>query len=168
MSEQKKVLIVDDSRVIHTMIRDMFSGAQIEILDAKDGIEGFALIDRERPNLILLDWLMSKQGGWETFQQIQAHPKLRRIPLVVMSGRKDEVTEKFPEPFAYFEFLKKPFTREELIAAIKSAKNKIPPVMSPENKILALEQQITKMQAEIAHLKRLTADILVFIQEKVK
>lgn len=168
MSEQKKILIVDDSRVIHTMIRDMFSGVQIEILDAKDGMEGFALIDRERPNLILLDWLMSKQGGWETLQQIQAHPKLRIIPLVVMSGRKDEVTEKIPEPFAYFEFLKKPFTREELIAAIKSAQKKVPAVIAPEAKILALEQQITKMQSEIAHLKRLTANILVFIKEKVE
>lgn len=166
MSEQKKILIVDDSRVIHQMIREMFSGVQIKILDAKDGIEGIALIDRERPNLILLDWLMSKQGGWETLQQIQADPQLRKIPLVVMSGRKDEVTEKISEPFASFEFLKKPFTREELIAAIKSAQKKVPAAISPEAKILQLERQITKMQAEINHLKRLTAQIIVSIKEK--
>ena len=89
MSEQKKILIIDDGRVIHKMIREMFSGSQIKIIDAKDGIEGIAFIHQERPNLILLDWLMPKQGGWETFQQIQAEPQLRMIPLVVMSGRKD-------------------------------------------------------------------------------
>jgi CheY-like chemotaxis protein len=168
MSEQKKVLIVDDSRVIHKMIRDMFSGVHIEILDAKDGIEGISLITQEKPTLILLDWLMSKQGGWETFQQIQAAPQLRKIPLVVMSGRKDEVTEKIPEPFEYFEFLKKPFTREELIQAIKSAHRKVAAAISSEDKILALERQITKMQGEINHLKRLTANILVFLKEKLE
>ena len=76
----------------------------------------------------MLDFLLPKMSGWEVFQQIQAQPELRKIPLVIMSGRKEEVTEKISEPFEYFEFLGKPFDQKQLIGAIKSAmvKSKIP------------------------------------------
>jgi DNA-binding response OmpR family regulator len=67
-------------------------------------------------------------SGWEVYQQIQAQPDLRKIPLVIMSGRKEEVTEKLSEPFEYFEFLNKPFDKKQLIDAIKlaMAKAKLP------------------------------------------
>ena len=60
-------------------------------------------------------------SGWDVFQQIQAQPELKKIPLVIMSGRKEEVTEKISEPFQYFEFLNKPFDQKQLISAIKAA-----------------------------------------------
>lgn len=58
------------------------------------------------------------------FKSLQANSDLRKIPLVIMSGRKEEVTEKIPEPFEYFEFLGKPFDQKQLIGAIKSAMTK--------------------------------------------
>ncbi len=72
----------------------------------------------------MLDFLLPKMSGWEVFQKIQANPELRKIPLVIMSGRKEEVTEKIQEPFEYFEFLGKPFDQKQLIGAIKSAMTK--------------------------------------------
>jgi len=48
----------------------------------------------------MLDFLLPKLSGWEVFQQIQAHTDLQKIPLVLMSGRKEEVIEKIPEPFS--------------------------------------------------------------------
>ncbi|MBR8834903.1 MAG: hypothetical protein DSM106950_12920 [Stigonema ocellatum SAG 48.90 = DSM 106950] len=55
-------------------------------------------------------------------QYINAHPRLRFVPLVVMSGSKKHFVDKMPEPFEYFEYCQKPFFRPaELKQAVRSA-----------------------------------------------
>ncbi|MDZ8051633.1 MAG: response regulator [Aulosira sp. ZfuVER01] len=116
-----KILVIDDTTVVRVKVREMLPPGNFEVVEAKDGLEGLNFILKEKFNLIMLDFLLPKMSGWEVFQQIQAQPELRKIPLVMMSGRKEEVTEKIPEPFEYFEFLGKPFDQKQLIGAIKSA-----------------------------------------------
>ncbi|MDX2212794.1 MAG: response regulator [Oculatellaceae cyanobacterium bins.114] len=182
-----KILVIDDSRVIRNMVRDMLPKGNFEVLEAKDGVEGLNTIHQERPNLIMLDFLLPRMSGWEVFQQIQAQPDLR-APLVLMSGRKEEVTEKIPEPFEYFEFIEKPFEQRELVDAIKSAMAKFKkwpqPTMSAaataaaaaaaasdasgSAEIEALKQKVDKMQTEIDLLKKQLAQILTFVKQKLK
>ena len=123
-----KILVIDDTTVVRVKVREMLPPGNFEVLEAKDGLEGLNFIRQEKLSLIMLDFLLPKMSGWEVFQQVQAHPDLRKIPLVIMSGRKEEVTEKLQEPFIYFEFLNKPFDQKQLINAIKSAmaKAKLP------------------------------------------
>ena len=185
----RKILVIDDSRVIRLRVQEMLPPGNFEVLEAKDGLEGLNLIREERPNLIMLDFLLPKLSGWEVFQQIQQNPDLQKIPLVLMSGRKEEVTEKFQEPFEYFEFILKPFDQKELIGAIRSAmvKAKLPrqeaavqpasiqstPVAQAANLAVGaetaespvLDQKIAKMQAEIDGLKQQVAQIMKFIKE---
>jgi DNA-binding response OmpR family regulator len=180
-----KILVIDDSRVIRNMVRDMLPKGNFEVLEAKDGVEGLNTIHQERPNLIMLDFLLPRMSGWEVFQQIQAQPDLR-APLVLMSGRKEEVTEKIPEPFEYFEFIEKPFEQRELVDAIKSAMVKFkkwpqpamsskvaPPVAASSDSSASIEtealrQKVDKMQTEIDLLKRQMAQILTFVKQKLK
>ncbi|MCF4969271.1 response regulator [Nostoc sp. CMAA1605] len=119
-----KILVIDDTTVVRVKVREMLPPGNFEVLEAKDGLEGLHFIRQEKLSLIMLDFLLPKMSGWEVFQQVQAHPDLRKIPLVIMSGRKEEVTEKITEPFEYFEFLGKPFDQKQLIGAIKSAMTK--------------------------------------------
>ncbi|MEA5514410.1 response regulator [Nodularia sp. UHCC 0506] len=116
-----KILVIDDTTVVRLKVREMLPPGNFEVLEAKDGLEGFNFIRQEKLSLIMLDFLLPKMSGWEVFQQVQAQPELRKIPLVIMSGRKEEVTEKLTEPFEYFEFLGKPFDQKQLISAIKAA-----------------------------------------------
>ena len=180
-----KILVIDDSSVIRSMVRDMLPKGNFEVLEAKDGLQGLNLIQQERPNLIMLDFLLPKMSGWEVFQQIQTHHELQAIPLVLMSGRKEEVTEKLQEPFEYFEFVQKPFDQRQLIDAIKSAMAKAkrrPHTVAPAAAsaaeavptgaggadVQALNEKIAKMQAEIDGLKKQIAQILAFIKQKLK
>jgi CheY-like chemotaxis protein len=119
-----KILVIDDTTVVRVKVREMLPPGNFEVLEAKDGLEGLNFILQEKLSLIMLDFLLPKMSGWEVFQQVQAHPELRKIPLVIMSGRKEEVTEKISEPFEYFEFLGKPFDQKQLINAIKLAMTK--------------------------------------------
>jgi len=123
-----KILVIDDTTVVRLRVKEMLPPGNFQVLEAKDGVEGLNLIQQEKPNLIMLDFLLPKKSGWDVYLEVQANPDLRKIPLVLMSGRKEEVTEKLTEPFEYFEFLPKPFDQKQLIAAIKAAmaKAKLP------------------------------------------
>lgn len=175
-----KILVIDDSKVIRMRVRDMLPQGDFEVLEAGDGVEGLNLIRNQRPNLIMLDFLMPRMSGWEVFQEMQNHPELRSIPLVVMSGRKEEVTEKLSEPFEFFEFIEKPFEQKELLEAIKSAMIKVRrlPAVSPVNlsagafdanaaaEIQALNNKVATMQAEINLLKKQLVQIVTFLKNK--
>ncbi len=178
-----KVLVIDDSAVIRNMVRDMLPKGNFEVLEAKDGVQGINLVRQERPTLIMLDFLLPRMSGWEVFQQIQAQADLQSIPLVLMSGRKEEVTEKIKEPFEYFEFVQKPFDQKQLIEAIKlsMAKAKRRPVVAASAPaatasvtagggadLTALTAQVTKLRAEVDALKKQQAQILAFIKSKMK
>ena len=175
-----KILVIDDSRVIRNMVRDMLPKGNFQVLEAKDGVEGLDCIRQERPNLIMLDFLLPRMSGWEVFQHIQNSSELQSIPLVLMSGRREEVAEKITEPFQYFEFIEKPFEQKELIEAIKAAmaKARLPRqrVAAPADSVAngssadtaALNQKVEKMQAEIDLLKKQMAQLLTFIRQKLK
>lgn len=167
-------------------VREMLPSGNIEVLEAKDGLEGLNLIRQELPNLIMLDFLLPKMSGWEVFQHIQSTSELQSIPLVLMSGRKEEVTEKIQEPFEYFAFVEKPFEKKQLVDAIKEAMGKAKkprPEMqqsaaaastatastsASSGEIEALNAKVAKMQAEIDGLKKQLAQVMAFIKQKLK
>jgi len=117
----QKILIVDDSKTIRMQVRDLLPKGNFEILEARDGVEGLDVISREMPSLILLDFFMPRMNGWEVVQHLQSDPKLKMIPVVMMSGRREDVEKTVPELFDYFEFVGKPFEPAHLFRAIKAA-----------------------------------------------
>ena len=177
-----KILVIDDSRVIRVRVKEMLPPGNFEVLEAKDGLEGINLIHQEKPNLIMLDFLLPKLSGWEVYQQIQQNADLQKIPLVLMSGRKEEVLEKLPEPFEYFEFIPKPFEQKDLLGAIKSAmaKARLPRkgvAAATQNtatvatapggsEIQVLTDKVATMQTEIDRLKQQMAQVMNFLQQK--
>ncbi len=177
-----KILVIDDSRVIRMRVRDMLPQGNFEVIEAKDGVEGMDAIRSQRPNLIMLDFLLPRMSGWEVFQAVQASTDYQSIPLVLMSGRKEEVTEKISEPFEFFEFIQKPFEQKELIEAIKAAMVKArkprpmaaatatssAPATADTGEIAALQQKVAKLEAEVVQLKGQTAKILAFIKQKLR
>ena len=160
-------------------VRDMLPDGDFEVLEAKDGLEGLNLIREERPNLIMLDFLLPRLSGWDVYQELQQEDSLKSIPLVIMSGRKEEVTDKLQEPFEFFEFIEKPFEKHQLQAAIKLAisKSKLPRIKSDISKttmtganvgeVVALQEKVEKMEAEIAALKKAIGQLVVFVKQKL-
>jgi len=192
-----KILVIDDTTVVRVKVREMLPPGNFQVLEAKDGLEGLKLIRKEKFSLIMLDFLLPKMSGWEVYQEIQSQPDLRKTPLVVMSGRKEEVTEKISEPFEHFEFLNKPFDQKQLISSIKAAmaKAKQPrtqpqpqPVAVAANtngtngtngtvsaeysnsevEIHTLNEQMAKMQVEIDGLKKQLTQVVAYIKQKMK
>lgn len=184
-----KILVIDDSKVIRMRVKDMLPDGNFEVIEAKDGLEGFNLIRGENPNLIMLDFLLPKMSGWEVYQEIQKQQQYRSIPLVLMSGRKEEVTDKISEPFEYFSFVEKPFDREQLVEAIRDAmlKAKRQPQTLPGSDLdrplgdLAISEgtalisevemlkiKISKLEQESEQLRKQFNQLVTFIKQKMK
>ncbi len=178
----QKILVIDDSRIIRMRVQEMLPQGNFEVLEAKDGVEGLKLMQEQRPNLIMLDFLMPKMNGWELYQRMQADPALQAIPLLIMSGRKEEVTEKLPEPFEFFEFVEKPFDKDQLMVAIKSAvvKSRKRPqssfvaptggaVAAPVGgaDVAALQKKVAALEAEVAGLKKQLGQVFAYVKQKV-
>jgi DNA-binding response OmpR family regulator len=166
-------------------VKDMLPDGNFDIIEAKDGLEGFNLIKTETLNLIMLDFLLPKMSGWEVYQEIQKEPRFRSIPLVLMSGRKEEVTDKLTEPFEYFSFVEKPFDREQLVDAIRDAMIKAKkqpkfPTVVPSGAIAnadtsaltaELEQlklKVSQLEKESAQMKKQFNQLVSFIKQKLK
>ena len=181
-----KVIVIDDSKVIRMRVKDMLPEGNFDIIEAKDGLEGFNLIKTENPNLIMLDFLLPKMSGWEVYQEIQSSPQFRSIPLVLMSGRKEEVTDKITEPFEYFSFVEKPFDREQLISAIRDAMIKAkkhpqtstagssstltdaPDISALTAEIEQLKLQVVNLKQESEQMKKQFNQLVGFIKQKMK
>jgi DNA-binding response OmpR family regulator len=176
-----KILVIDDSKVIRMRVKDMLPAGNFEVIEAKDGLEGYNLIRAENPNLIMLDFLLPKMSGWEVYQEIQKQQRLKTIPLLLMSGRKEEVTDKLPEPFEYFAFVEKPFDQKQLVDAIKEAmmKAKKHPqtiettaTVSSVNadnaqEFAALSEKIVSLEAEVEQLKKQLNQLVGFVKQKL-
>ena len=188
-----KILVIDDSRVIRNMVRDMLPPANFEVLEAADGIKGLEMIQQVKPWMIMLDFLLPRMSGFEVYEALQQNPELTRIPLVLMSGRKEEVTSKISEPFEdkYLVFIEKPFEQKELITAIKRAMvlaQKRPPssimnIASPNTadataqghasdalikRIEQLESKQTLLEQQIASQQKQFQQLVDFIRKKIK
>ena len=183
----RKILVIDDSRVIRNMVRDMLPPANFEVLEAADGIKGLEMIQQEKPWMIMLDFLLPKMSGFEVYEALQQSPELIRIPLVLMSGRKEEVTSKIGEPFEdkYFVFIEKPFEQKELITAIKRAmalaerrpRYTVPTIdaVSTDRTDEALVKRIEELEAKQKSLEQQMASqqkqfqqLVDFIKKKIK
>lgn len=180
-----KILVIDDSKVIRMRVKEMLPAGSFELLEAADGLEGYRLICDERPNLILLDFILPKMSGWDIYQQLQRSAELKRIPLVLMSGRREEVVEKITEPFEYFAFVEKPFEQKQLVDAIREAMTKVKKLAKPSTvpasvgsvvpgdptamakEIAALQVRQAQMQQEIDTLKTQLSQVVRFIKQKM-
>ena len=180
-----KILVIDDSKVIRMRVKDMLPEGNFDIIEAKDGLDGFNLIRTENPNLIMLDFLLPKMSGWEVYQEIQKQPQYRSIPLVLMSGRKEEVTDKIGEPFEFFSFVEKPFDKEQLVDAIRDAmmKAKKQPqtltsapridsaayadISALTTEIEQLRAKVYKLEKESEQIKKQFNQLVSFIKQKL-
>lgn len=116
----KKVLIVEDEEIIYTLLQRKLSQEGYLVSVAKDGQEGLEKMSRERPDLILLDIVMPKKGGFEVMEEMRRDENLRSIPVVVISNSGQPVElDKAKELGAKDWLIKTEFDPQEVIEKVK-------------------------------------------------
>lgn len=117
---KRKILVIDDSLLLRKLLVDELSGDRFEVYEAADGPTGLAKAAEINPDLILLDYIMPNMDGYEVYKALRKQPQFESTPVIVMSGRHDEVVEKFGHPFGKYEFLPKQASRDQLCDRINT------------------------------------------------
>jgi len=113
-----KVMVIDDSNTIRKTTEAILKKAGYEVLTAADGFEAMSLITDHRPDIIFVDIMMPRLDGYQTCTLIKNNRHFKETPVVMLSS-KDGLFDRARGRIAGSEqHINKPFTQEELIAAI--------------------------------------------------
>lgn len=120
---KQKILAIDDSLTLREFIQRCLvrQSAEYQIVLAKDGGEGLALAASERPDLILLDFVLPDMKGDEVCRRLQADATTAGLPVVLMSSSAADIKRTQGEFESVVKAIAKPFTPELLCAAVAHA-----------------------------------------------
>lgn len=106
-----KVVFCEDEKMMQELIRRFLRPHEIHI--ASDGVEGLKMIERTRPDVILLDISMPRCDGFELARALKANPSLANIPIIFITGFGQKDDEKESAKYSSF-YLMKPFGAYDL------------------------------------------------------
>ena len=114
-----KILVIDDEADMLKAIRLTINvqEPEWEVIEADSGEKGLALIDREKPDLVLLDLRMPRMSGFDVLEKLRLYSN---VPVIVLTVESDELIEVKALEIGADDFITKPFGNLELIAHIRS------------------------------------------------
>jgi CheY-like chemotaxis protein len=117
-SKKAKILIVDDDENVRSLVESIL-GSDYIVVKASNGREANRIACRQKPDLILLDVIMPSMDGLLTCGQLKANPETQQIPIVMISGIDSESHKFLASASGSSGFVRKPFTSEQLLAAVR-------------------------------------------------
>lgn len=87
----KKILIIEDEELLLNLLQRKLFQEGYDVSIAKDGEEGLKKIKEIKPDLILLDIIMPKMGGFEVIGEKNKDPELKKIPIIIISNSGEPV-----------------------------------------------------------------------------
>ena len=112
------VLVIDDSPTITKVVQLVLTKAGYQVQTAVDGEQGLVAVRAQRPELILLDFVMPRMNGYQFCRELTADAKLRDIPVILMSAKGDQVGERFVKVMGIVDYITKPFSPEAITAVV--------------------------------------------------
>jgi len=122
MEENKryKILVVDDSTTNVVLLEAILDEKGYLIETALNAKEAYSIIDRESPDLILLDLLMPKISGFDFLEEIRKNEKTKDTPVIVVSALTDEENVEKIMKMGAIDFIKKPIDLQYLVDKVES------------------------------------------------
>ena len=114
-----KVLVIDDSKTIRRTAETLLQKAGCEVITAADGFEALGKIVDGRPNVIFVDIMMPRLDGYQTCALIKNNQMLRSTPVIMLSSKDGLFDRAKGRMVGAEQYLTKPFTRDELLGAIR-------------------------------------------------
>ena len=114
-----KVMVIDDSKTIRRTAEILLKKAGCEVLTATDGFEALSLIADNRPDVIFVDIMMPRLDGYQTCALIKHNEAFNHTPVIMLSSKDGLFDRARGRIVGSEQYLTKPFTKDELLGAIK-------------------------------------------------
>ena len=115
-----RVLVVEDESAIAEMLEIVLKHAGYEVTVAHTAEEARALVDRELPTIVVLDWMLPGQSGTTLCRHWRTHQRTRDLPVVMLTARADEADQVYGLEAGADDYITKPLSPKSLVARIRA------------------------------------------------
>lgn len=120
----KKILVIEDEEQVRENLVDLLDAEDYEAIGAENGRVGVSLATGELPDLILCDVMMPELDGYGVIDELRKNPDTATIPFIFLTAKAEKADRAKGMELGADNYLAKPFTREELLAAIAARLDK--------------------------------------------
>jgi DNA-binding response OmpR family regulator len=114
---RKKILLVDDDREIVDSMRIALDASGFDVVVARDGNQGLALVEREDPDLVILDMMMPKRSGFLVLEKLR---RTRPVPMrvIMITANEGNRHKAYAEMLGVDDYIRKPFAMDRLLDSV--------------------------------------------------
>ena len=127
-SNALKVMVIDDSKTIRRTAETLLKNMGCEVITAIDGFDALARIVDHHPHIIFVDIMMPRLDGYQTCALVKNNPAFKSIPVIMLSSKDGLFDKAKGRIVGSDQYLTKPFSKEELLGAIKAHVPEFSPV----------------------------------------
>jgi DNA-binding response OmpR family regulator len=114
--ERKTILIVDDDTELSDGLRAVLEKRGHRIVQARDGQQGKQAIYNQRPDLVILDMMMPRMGGYPVLEHFRGKPDAP--PIIMITANEGSRHKAYAEYLGVIDYIRKPFAMERLLEAV--------------------------------------------------
>lgn len=115
----QRVLLVDDDVEIVESMRFALENAGFQVLVARDGNEGIAMIEHQSPDVLILDMMMPKRSGFLVLEQLR-RSSTNPLRIIMITANEGSRHKAYAEMLGVDEYIRKPFPMEKLVETVRS------------------------------------------------
>ena len=117
MAEQKLILVVDDDRELVDAMRTVLERQGFKVIQAHDGHQGKQAIYNQRPDLVILDMMMPRMGGYPVLEHFKDKPDAP--PIIMVTANEGSRHKAYAEYLGVVDYIRKPFAIERLLDTVQ-------------------------------------------------
>jgi DNA-binding response OmpR family regulator len=130
----QEVLIIEDMELVVLALKENLEREGFQVLTAMNGQDGLRAVTEHKPDLVILDLILPDMDGLEICRKIRRNPEASRVPILILSGKAEEVDKVVGLAVGADDYMAKPFSDKELVARVKALLRRAS--ASPESKVL--------------------------------
>ena len=119
MAEQKVILVVDDDRELVEGLRAVLERQGYKVIQARDGHQGKQAIYNQQPDLVILDMMMPRMGGYPVLEHFRG--KTDAPPIIMITANEGSRHKAYAEYLGVIDYIRKPFAMERLLETVNKA-----------------------------------------------
>ncbi len=117
MAETKTILVVDDDMELSDGLRVMLERKGYRVMQARDGQQGKQMIYQHHPDLVILDMMMPRMGGYPVLEHFKG--KTDAPPIIMITANEGSRHKAYAEYLGVVDYIRKPFAMEKLLESVE-------------------------------------------------
>jgi two-component system phosphate regulon response regulator PhoB len=132
MTLKPTVLVAEDENALVTLLRYNLEREGYRVLDTQDGEEALLIAAEEKPDVIILDWMMPQLSGIEVCRRLRQRQETRNVPILMLTARGEETDRIRGLDTGADDYITKPFSMTELLARLRAVMRRIRPGLAED------------------------------------